>query len=207
MGAGPSRSVSFRNPEPPAKIIQITEEVAARMTSRYGKSSESTSESTSAAGSKPAEAPKQKAPTVSDIVNPNPPPTTGGAQTVPSGGLLTTGARGVPILETITAYEVRQQKDQELRDNDAFWASKLKELEARYVASAFVADAEFKKEVEKLDKLVPKPKEPVCQDVSAKVAQCYSEHGKQPLRCSDVVKEFAICVENHTVKGPVSMGA
>lgn len=23
MGAGPSRSVSFRNPEPPAKIIQV----------------------------------------------------------------------------------------------------------------------------------------------------------------------------------------
>lgn len=35
------------------------------------------------------------------------------------------------MLETITAYEVRQQKDQEMRDNDVFWASKLKELEAR----------------------------------------------------------------------------
>ncbi len=67
------------------------------------------------------------------------------------------------------------------------------------MASAFVADAEFKKEVDKLDKLVPKPKEPVCQDVSGKVAKCYSENAKQPLRCSDVVKEFAICVENHTV--------
>jgi len=204
MGAGPSRSVSFRNPEPPAKIIQITEEVASRMTNRYGKPSEAKSEPTPAAAPKPVE---QRAPTVTDIVNPSPPPPTGGALTVPPSGLLTTGLRGVPILETVTAYEVRQQKDQEMRENDALWASKLKELEARYVASAFVADAEFKKEVDKLDKLVPKPKEPVCQDVSAKVAQCYSANGKQPLRCSDVVKEFAICVENHTIKGPVSMGA
>ncbi len=108
------------------------------MTNRYGKSSaEAAAEAKSpppAAASKPAE---QRAPTVSDIVNPNPPPppppATSGvvAQTVPPSGLLTVGAKGVPIVETITAYEVRQQKDLELRDNDAFWASKLKELEAR----------------------------------------------------------------------------
>lgn len=126
-------SVSF-------KLIctQITEEVAQRMTNRYGKSStEAAAEAKSppsAAAGKPAE---QRAPTVSDIVNPNPPPppppATSGivAQTVPPSGLLTAGTKGVPIVETITAYEVRQQKDQELRDNDAFWASKLKELEAR----------------------------------------------------------------------------
>lgn len=108
------------------------------MTNRYGKSStEAAAEAkspTPAAAGKPAE---QRAPTVSDIVNPNPPPppppATSGvvAQTVPPSGLLTAGAKGVPIVETITAYEVRQQKDLELRDNDAFWASKLKELEAR----------------------------------------------------------------------------
>ncbi|CAL8082619.1 unnamed protein product [Orchesella dallaii] len=203
MGAGPSRSVSFRNPEPQAKIIQITEEVAQRMTQRHGKPAEPAAEQKPATPAKPVE---QRPPTVSDIVNPNPPPAAV-AQTAPPSGLLTVGARGVPIIETITAYEVRQQKEQEIRDNDEFWGSKLKELEARYVASAFVADAEFTKEVEKLDKLVPKPREPVCQDVSAKVAKCYSEHTKQPLKCSDVVKEFAVCVENHTVKGPVSLGA
>jgi len=204
MGAGPSRSVSFRNPEPHAKIIQITEEVAQRMTQRHGKPAEPAPEQKPAAANKPVE---QRPPTVSDIVNPNPPPSAQATQTASPSGLLTVGARGVPIIETITAYEVRQQKEQEIRDNDAFWASKLKELEARYVASAFVADEEFTKEVEKLDKLVPKPKAPVCQDVSAKVAKCYNENPKEPLRCSDVVKEFAVCVENHTVKGPVSLGA
>lgn len=85
-----------------------------------------------------------------------------------------------------------------------FKSSTLHSCPLQYVASAFVADAEFKREVEKLDKLVPKPKEPVCQHVSAKVAQCYSENGKQPLRCSDVVKEFAICVENHTIVSSAS---
>lgn len=94
-------------------------------------------------GAKPAETPQQsqRAPTVSDFVNPNPPPppppatasvvSSGAAQTIPPSGLLTAGSKGVPVIETVTAYEVRQQKDLEMRDNDVFWASKLKELEAR----------------------------------------------------------------------------
>jgi hypothetical protein len=65
----------------------------------------------------------------------------------------------------------------------------------QYVAAAFAADGEFNKELEKLDKLVPKPKEPVCQEHTVKVAKCYKENSKQALKCSDVVREFALCVE------------
>jgi hypothetical protein len=39
--------------------------------------------------------------------------------------------KGFPVVETVTAYEVRQQKDQELRQNDEFWTTKLRDLEAR----------------------------------------------------------------------------
>jgi len=65
----------------------------------------------------------------------------------------------------------------------------------QYVAAAFAADGVFNKELEKLDKLVPKPMEPVCQEHTVRVAQCYKDNSKQALKCSNLVREFALCVE------------
>lgn len=87
-----------------------------------------TNESIGIVAPRPTEQPR--APTVSDLVSPTAPPATA-AQTAPPSGLLTAVGRGVPVIETVTAYEVRQEKDKELRENDAFWGRKLKELEAR----------------------------------------------------------------------------
>jgi len=190
MGVGPSRSLTMKNPEPPGKIIQITEDVARRMTSRHG-------------GKSPAAEEQQGAKTESEYRKPESQPQT--SSQVPQQGLLNVGAKGFPVVETVTAYEVRRQKEEELRQNDEFWTSKLKDLEARYVAAAFAAEGVFNKELEKLDKLVPKPKEPVCQDYTHKVAQCYKENSSQALKCSDVVREFALCVERqgHSVSAPV----
>jgi len=188
MGAGSSRGLTIKNPEPPGKIIQITEDVARRMTSRYGgKSPAAAEEQQGAKAEAEYRAPEQT------------------SSQVPQQGLLNVGMKGFPVVETVTAYEVRQQKEEELRQNDEFWTSKLKDLEARYVAAAFAAEGVFNKELEKLDNLVPKPKEPVCQDYTHKVAQCYTENSSQALKCSAVVREFALCVERQgqNVSAPV----
>jgi len=191
MGVGSSRGLSIKNPEPPGNIIKITEDVARRLTSRGEAKSPATQEQPGAR-------------TEAEYRKPEPvQPQT--ASQVPQQGLLNVGAKGFPVVETVTAYEVRQQKEAELRQNDEFWTSKLMDLEARYVAAAFAAEGVFNKELEKLDTLVPKPKEPVCQDYTHKIAQCYKENSGQALKCSDVVREFALCVERqgHSVSAPV----
>lgn len=71
-------------------------------------------------------------------------------------------------------------------------------FEFQYIAAAFAAEGEFNKELDKLDKLVPNPKQPVCQDHTIKVAECYRQNNNQALKCSDVVREFALCVESST---------
>jgi hypothetical protein len=102
---------------------------------------------------------------------------------------------GKPIIETVTAYQVRQQKEAELRKNDILWGNKLKDLEIRYATSAFASQEEFDSKLEKLKSLVPKIREVPCKSLSSKVAECYSSNPNQPLRCSEEVKHFAQCVE------------
>jgi len=195
MGASTSRGISIKNPEPPGKIIQITEDVAKRMTQRYGQSPVTGEQQAKAeAEQRPAQSTEMRS-----VPNPNP-------SQITQHGILNVGSKGIPVVETVGAYEVRQQKDHELRQNDEFWSVKLRDLEARYVAAAFAAEGEFNKELEKLDKLVPQPQAPVCQDFTVKVAQCYQENSKQALKCSDIVREFALCVEreNHNKLSPPS---
>ena len=155
---------------------------------------------------------------------------------LPAAGLLNIGPDGAPVIETVTAYEVRKQKEEELRQNDRVWGSKLRELEKRvsknslifcitfvlscwfdsrvtdilnffiafqfrrslcfqYAASAFASQEEFNTKLEKLQSLVPQRRPNPCNNLSAKVAECYSSNPTQPLRCSEEVKQFAQCVE------------
>lgn len=79
-----------------------------------------------------------------------------------------------------------------------FWWQLNHYFEFQYIAAAFAAEGEFNKELDKLDKLVPNPKQPVCQDHTIKVAECYRQNNNQALKCSDVVREFALCVESST---------
>ena len=60
-----------------------------------------------------------------------------GAQHIPSQPtsqeklLLSVGSGGQQILETVSALQVRQEKEQEIIANDIYWGTKLRELEAR----------------------------------------------------------------------------
>lgn len=110
-------------------------------------------------------------------------------------GILSVNRDGKPIIETVTAYHVRQQKDAEIRNNDLLWGNKLKDLETRYASSAFASQEEFGTKLDKLKTLVPKVQEVPCKSLSSKVAECYSSNPNQPLRCSEEVKHFARCVE------------
>lgn len=132
-----------------------------------------------------------------DGINENLPnlPPGGPTRYAETAGVLSVNREGKPIIETVTAYQVRQQKEAELRKNDILWGNKLKDLEIRYATSAFASQEEFDSKLEKLKSLVPKIREVPCKSLSSKVAECYSSNPNQPLRCSEEVKHFAQCVE------------
>jgi len=65
------------------------------------------------------------------------------------------------------------------------------------------AEDEFKKTLAHFEKLLghaQKVKVNACQEISAQVAECYSNHPTQVLRCAEVVKKFAEC----TYRSPVA---
>lgn len=73
----------------------------------------------------------------------------------------------------------------------------MKSLFYQYVTSAFTSEQEFSSQLEKLRSLMPKQREPICRDISPKVADCYAANPTQVLKCSDLVKDFARCVEKN----------
>jgi len=110
--------------------------------------------------------------------------------------ILGFGRDGLPTIETISALEMRKQKEAELRENDKFWRGKLQDIEARYIKSEVAAGQEFSERLTRLSALVPQKGEDKCKELSLKVAECYKTNPTQTLMCSVVVKEFAKCVEN-----------
>lgn len=60
-------------------------------------------------------------------------------------------------------------------------------------AEVLSAEEEFRRKLAALEKLNPGKKEDKCKDFSVKVAECYSNHPTQLLRCSKQVKDFAEC--------------
>ena len=53
------------------------------------------------------------------------------SRNVQTAGILNLGLDGRPVIETVSAYQVRQQKEEEIRRNDQLWIGKLRELESK----------------------------------------------------------------------------
>jgi coiled-coil-helix-coiled-coil-helix domain-containing protein 3 len=183
-GASTSRRLTVRNDDP--RIIQVSEDVVRRLKSSGSGDNrgsqqyreEKTSSSESQTPTQPQPQPMYPSPQIFD----------------PQSYVLGFGASGQPTIETISALEVRKQKEEELKANDEFWRQKLREIEQRYVKAEVAVGDEFNRQLAKLSALVPVQGEQKCKEMSTKVAECYRTHPNQPLKCSGVVKEFAKCV-------------
>ncbi|XP_012232006.2 MICOS complex subunit MIC25 [Linepithema humile] len=103
---------------------------------------------------------------------------------------------------TISALQMQQQKENELRQQEEYWQRRLQNLEDGYQNVTRVLENEYKKAISETS--VPKAGQPAdiqgimqpCLESSSKLVKCYQDHPKQTLKCSNLVEEFSNCVWN-----------
>ena len=212
MGARQSteaRSVSMDNPNPTG-VIDVSEDVVQRLklgikqqvkenvTAEYAASAKSKAkqqQETRDVPSKSATSGKPAAPAAAAPIPRSPPivfqnPTPAYVQT--------------PIGATVTALEVRRQKEIELQQNDAMWQQRLTQLEQMLNKTNSIMEQEYSSAVEDVRKRFsnasPVHQLPPCQDLKAKVISCYQNHRGETLNCAEEVACFRNCVSEHRVK-------
>ncbi|KAL6442128.1 hypothetical protein ACFW04_002437 [Cataglyphis niger] len=104
---------------------------------------------------------------------------------------------------TMSALQIQQQMEEELKKQDQFWQRRLQNLEDGYQKINSILEEEYKKAITeisaaKTEKRVDIPTTvQLCLEDSNKVIKCFQEHPKETLKCSNLVEEFANCLIVH----------
>jgi len=99
---------------------------------------------------------------------------------------------------TITALEVKQQKEQELADQELYWKQRIQNLDKNHQNINRTFEEEYKKALTYFDDCrVIKVQDTIrpCDENKEKVLKCYQENPRETLRCSDLVQQFSNCVD------------
>lgn len=103
--------------------------------------------------------------------------------------------RGTPK----TSLEIRQDKEEALRENDQYWEKRLKTMEDNHMMMSRRMEEEYKqaaKEVEELFSRLPaKREQPPCANAGEYVKSCYQKNPGEILKCAKEVEAFAACVD------------
>lgn len=109
-----------------------------------------------------------------------------------------------PVGTTMTALDVRRQKEIELQQNDAMWRQRMSQLEAMLKKTNSIMENEYSTAVEdvrkRFENAAPVHQLPPCQDLKAKVIACYKQNPGETLNCADEVAQFRYCVCANRVK-------
>ncbi|CAH0547319.1 unnamed protein product [Brassicogethes aeneus] len=103
---------------------------------------------------------------------------------------------------SITTIQLRQENVESLKKNDQYWAERIKKMEANHQKINKVLDDEYGKALKELDgnqtarKIIS---ELPCLDAKNAVLKCYKENDKEPMNCSQVVKDFQECVDKKRI--------
>ncbi|XP_018342172.1 PREDICTED: MICOS complex subunit MIC19 isoform X2 [Trachymyrmex septentrionalis] len=102
---------------------------------------------------------------------------------------------------TVSALQMQQQMEEELKRQDQYWQKRLRNIEDGYQKINRVLEEEYKKaanESSVAKSHIPNAVQP-CLENSNKVLKCFQDHPKETLKCSNLVEEFSNCVWNvHT---------
>lgn len=105
---------------------------------------------------------------------------------------------------TITSLEVRRQKEEELRNNDIYWAKRLQQQEENLKQTSLLLEKEYKNTIEEVRKRFEHNSAHIqvfaCKDLKTKLIECYKANGSQTLNCSGVAAEFEECVQQQRCK-------
>jgi len=199
MGAANSsepRSVSMDNP---SGVIDVSDDVVKRL--KKGINKQAAHEEARAAPPPPP--PKKEARDVPIkkvlAAKPAPPP--------PAPTVIYQNAPPVymaPGGQTITAADMRRQKEVELQQNDTQWRQRMQQLEETLKKTNFIMENEYSAAVEDVRKrfatAAPAHQLPPCQDLKAQVIACYRANPGETLKCSEEVAQFRNCVSMNRIK-------
>ncbi|XP_072756261.1 uncharacterized protein Chchd3 [Anoplolepis gracilipes] len=104
---------------------------------------------------------------------------------------------------TLSALQMQQHMEQELKKQDQYWHKRLQNLEEGYQKVNRTLEEEYKKAVSETSTSktgqktvdVQSAVQP-CMEGSNKVLKCLQDHPKETLKCSNLVEEFSNCVWN-----------
>lgn len=109
-----------------------------------------------------------------------------------------------PAGATMTALDVRRQKEIELQENDAMWRQRMTQLEAMLKKTNSIMEDEYSTAVDdvrkRFENAAPVHQLPPCQDLKAQVIACYKSNSGETLNCSEEVAQFRNCVCANRVK-------
>ena len=98
-----------------------------------------------------------------------------------------------------TSLEIQQDKQAALKENDDYWAKRVKIMEDNHIKIDQRMEDEYKnaaKEVEELFSRLPsKEEQPPCAHAGQYVKKCYQQNPKEVLKCAREVEAFAACVD------------
>ncbi|XP_050098908.1 uncharacterized protein LOC126579554 [Anopheles aquasalis] len=104
----------------------------------------------------------------------------------------------------LTSLQVRQEKERELRENDIYWTKRMKALEANLKQTNQVLEKEYNAAVadvkKRFETSAVRQQLPPCQDLKAKVIECYRANPSETLRCANEVQQFTDCVNLHRIQ-------
>uniref|UniRef100_A0A0K8TKV7 Putative head-elevated expression protein n=1 Tax=Tabanus bromius TaxID=304241 RepID=A0A0K8TKV7_TABBR len=199
MGAsqsGQKRTVTLQNPYPEG-VISVSEDVVHRL---RGNARERAAE-------------RQEQQKHAQAAAPAPPPPTAALEKSTAPSSIPSSHGNTPVYPppnvifvepTITAMDVRRQKEAELTQNDVYWKKRLNQLEQTLNKTNAIMEKEYSAAMEDVRKSfqnAPATHQlPPCQDLKAQLIACYRAHPGEILRCSEEVAAFTNCVSENRVK-------
>ncbi|EFN81991.1 MICOS complex subunit mic25 [Harpegnathos saltator] len=103
---------------------------------------------------------------------------------------------------TMSAHQVHQQKEQELKQQEQYWRKRLRNIDDSYQKINRIFAEEYQKATAEVSTKAGQnitgtqgTVQP-CLENSNKVLKCFQSHPKETLACSNLVEEFSNCVWN-----------
>ncbi|XP_055858010.1 MICOS complex subunit mic25a [Episyrphus balteatus] len=221
MGANQSsaetRSVSMDNPTP-SGVIDVSDEVVQRLKLGISKAKQQEKQEAKkpeTARAVPITEPKRAPPAPAAAPSPSPSvipkpaiapaplPKTTYSNPTPAAAAMSPYPRlaGEP---TVTAMEMRRQKEIELRENDQIWRTRIAKLEQTLNKTNDVMEKEYSAAIEDVRKRFANVSGihqlPPCQDLKAQLIACYRAYPNETLKCAEEVAMFRNCVAVHRIK-------
>ncbi|XP_070163700.1 MICOS complex subunit mic25-b [Polyergus mexicanus] len=102
---------------------------------------------------------------------------------------------------TLSALQIQQHMEQELKKQNQYWHKRLQNLEEGYQKINQILEDEYKKAITETSTTKTGQKSidvqntvPPCLEDSNKVIKCFQDHPKETLKCSNLVEEFSNCL-------------